>query len=65
MSATVNGAAMFPGCTNSPGAALRTVTRPLIGLDTTRIESIVLAATIFSMSAEVLPKMRTASTAAL
>jgi hypothetical protein len=46
MSATVNGAGALPGCTKSPGAALRAVTRPEIGLGTISVESIRRDATI-------------------
>ena len=37
-SATVKGAGGLPGWTKSPGAALRAVTRPVIGLATTSVE---------------------------
>ena len=39
VSATTNGAGGLPGCTNSPGAALRAVMRPVIGLGTTSVGS--------------------------
>jgi hypothetical protein len=54
----------LPGCTNSPGAALRAVIRPVIGLGTTSVGSALRSAMMRSMSASVLPNMRTASRAA-
>ena len=39
ISVTVNGAGALPGCTNRPGAALRAVMRPSIGLGTTSVGS--------------------------
>ena len=54
----------MPGCTSKPGAALRAVIRPDMGLDTTRVGSTWRSAIMRSISASVLPKMRTASRAA-
>ena len=59
VSATVKGAGALPGCTNNPGAALRAVTRPVIGLGTTSVGSAARLAMMRSMSASVLPNKRT------
>ena len=65
MSDTIYGAGGLAGCTNSPGAALRVVTLPVMGLGTMSVGSAVRPAMMRSMSASDLPNSRTESRAAL